>query len=1253
MQKALSHFSNLYQLSKTLRFELIPQGKTLEYIQQHGLLEQDEKRAASYEKVKKIIDEYHKQFISRALNNFRIEGLNFYLELYNKAIRTDVEKKEIEDLAADFRKQIAERFSKHPDDSIKEKFKNLFSKELIKIDLKEFVPIEDKNLVEEFDNFTTYFTGFHENRRNMYSAEDKSTAIAFRLIHQNLPFFIDNLKTFEKIKETIVSEHFEKIVKEQETILQVKDLDEVFTIEYFNETLTQKGIDVYNTLLGGIANEDGKKIQGLNEHINLYNQTQTDRNKRLGKLKPLYKQILSDRSTASYLPEMFKDDNEVLEAIEQFYQNLHPKISNEEKDSMGLLQIILHLREYDISKIYIKNDLSLTDISQKMFGEWGMLHKTLEKWYELNQSDGKGNTSKKFEDGKNKFVKKSDSFSIGFLNECISLHESDRKFKVEDYFKAFGKIEDTGITTKSLYEQFNENYLLCKDLLNQPYATDKKLGQDKKNLEKIKSLLDSIKAIQHFLKPLNGNGDEADKDSKFYGDFKPLYDELDQINLLYNKVRNYATQRLYSTEKIKLNFQNSTLLDGWDLNKESDNTSVIFKKAGNYFLGIMNKKNNKVFKKVFENVGNDFYEKMVYKLLPGANKMLPKVFFANSRIDEFAPSKEIIENYKNETHKKGDSFNIHDCHSLIDFFKSSINMHEDWKHFNFKFSDTKTYEDLSGFYREVEQQGYKISFQQIPTDYIEQLVEEGKLYLFQIYNKDFSPYSKGTPNLHTLYWKMLFDETNLKNACYKLNGQAEVFFRKSSIKEDNKIVHKKETSIENKNPLNEKRQSKFDYDIIKDRRYTIDKFQFHVPVTMNFKAKGLSNINLEINQFLKHNTNIHIIGIDRGERHLLYLTMINQRGEIVKQFSLNEIVNEYQGRTYKTNYHTLLDKKEGNRDEARKNWGTIETIKELKEGYLSQVIHKIAELMVEYNAIVVLEDLNIGFMRGRQKVEKQVYQKFEKMLIDKLNYYVDKKKETDESGGILNALQLTNKFESFKKLGKQSGFLFYVPAWNTSKMDPTTGFVNMLNPKFENIEKAKSFITKFDNIHFNCDKQWFEFTFDYKNFTAKAEGSQTQWTMIANNEKRYSYNKSINNGKGGQEEYCICERLEELLGKNNIVYGGGENLITQLVEQKSADFFKTLIKLISVTTVLRHNNGLKADKEEDYILSPILNKKGDFFDSRKAGNTLPKDADANGAYHIAKKGLWVLQQINETEDLKKLKIAISNKEWLEFAQKNK
>src|SRR5690606_11630406 len=130
-------------------------------------------------------------------------------------------------------------------------------------------------------------------------------------------------------------------------------------------------------------------------------------------------------------------------------------------------------------------------------------------------------------------------------------------------------------------------------------------------------------------------------------------------------------------------------------------------------------------------------------------------------------------------------------------------------------------------------------------------------------------------------------------------------------------------------------------------------------------------------------------------------------------------------------------------------------------GYLSQVVHKIAKMMVEHNAIVVLEVWNMGFKRGRFEVERQVYQQVEKMLIDKLNYVIFKDFHQDEPGGLFHALYLTSKFESFKKMGKHSGFLFYVPASYTSKIDPETGFVNLFQTKYENIEKAKSFFQKF------------------------------------------------------------------------------------------------------------------------------------------------------------------------------------------------
>ena len=105
---------------------------------------------------------------------------------------------------------------------------------------------------------------------------------------------------------------------------------------------------------------------------------------------------------------------------------------------------------------------------------------------------------------------------------------------------------------------------------------------------------------------------------------------------------------------------------------------------------------------------------------------------------------------------------------------------------------------------------------------------------------------------------------------------------------------------------------------------------------MNFKASGNGFINYDVQNLLRESNKHYVIGIDRGERNLIYISVIDEKGNIVEQKSLNEIVSD---NGYKVNYHSILDRKEKERDNARKDWKTIGTIKELKEGYLSQVIH--------------------------------------------------------------------------------------------------------------------------------------------------------------------------------------------------------------------------------------------------------------------------------------------------------------------------
>lgn len=60
-------------------------------------------------------------------------------------------------------------------------------------------------------------------------------------------------------------------------------------------------------------------------------------------------------------------------------------------------------------------------------------------------------------------------------------------------------------------------------------------------------------------------------------------------------------------------------------------------------------------------------------------------------------------------------------------------------------------------------------------------------------------------------------------------------------------------------------------------------------------------------EFLHKRDDVNIIGLDRGERNLIYLSMINTNGEIVEgmQFSLNKLssVEEEKGKkSIITNY---------------------------------------------------------------------------------------------------------------------------------------------------------------------------------------------------------------------------------------------------------------------------------------------------------------------------------------------------------------
>lgn len=1289
-------FIALSKVQKTLRNELKPTPFTAEHIKQRGIISEDEYRAQQSLELKKIADEYYRNYITHKLND--INNLDFYNlfdaieEKYKKNDKDNRDKLNL--MEASKRKEIEKMLS--ADDNFKSMFEAKLITQLLPVYVEQNYIGEDKEKALEtialFKGFTTYFTDYFNIRKNMFKENGGASSICYRIVNVNASIFYDNLKTFMCIKEKAETE-IALIEEELTELLDSWRLEHIFSEDYYNELLAQKGIDYYNQICGDV-----------NKHMNLYCQ-QNKLKANVFKMTKLQKQIMGISEKAFEIPPMYQNDEEVYAAFNGFISRLE-----EVKLTDRLGNVLQNSNIYDTAKIYI-NARCYTNVSSYVYGGWGVIESAIERyWY--NTIAGKGQSkAKKIEKAKkdNKFM------SVKELDSIVSDYEPD-------YFNASNMDDDNSGRAFSGYGVLGYFNKMSKLLANMSlhtitYDSGDSLIENKETALNIKKDLDDIMSIYHWLQTFIID-EVVEKDNAFYAELEDIYYELENIVTLYDRIRNYVTRKPYSTQKFKLNFASPTLASGWSRSKEFDNNAIILLRNNKYYIAIFNV-NNKPDKQIIkgseeQRLSTD-YKKMVYNLLPGPNKMLPKVFIkSDTGKRDYNPSSYILEGYEKNRHiKSSGNFDINYCHDLIDYYKACINKHPEWKNYGFKFKETTQYNDIGQFYKDVEKQGYSISWAYISEADINRLDEEGKIYLFEIYNKDLSSHSTGKDNLHTMYLKNIFSEDNLKNICIELNGNAELFYRKSSMKRN--ITHKKDTVLVNKTYINEAgvRVSLTDedyikvynyynndyvidvekdkklveilerighrknpIDIIKDKRYTEDKYFLHLPITINYGVDD-ENINAKMIEYIAKHNNMNVIGIDRGERNLIYISVINNKGNIIEQKSFN-LVNNY-------DYKNKLKNMEKTRDNARKNWQEIGKIKDVKNGYLSGVISKIARMVVDYNAIIVMEDLNRGFKRGRFKVERQVYQKFENMLISKLNYLVFKEKKADENGGILKGYQLTYLPKSALQIGKQCGCIFYVPAAYTSKIDPATGFINIFDFKKYSgsainakVKDKKEFLMSMNSIRYVNEgsaeyekighRQLFAFSFDYNNFkTYNVSIPVNEWTTYTYGER---IKKLYKDGRwSGSEVLNLTEDLIELMEQYGIEYKDGHDIredISHMDEMRNADFICNLFEKFKYTVQLRNSKSEAEGDDYDRLVSPVLNSHNGFFDSsdykenEKSDDIIddkqimPKDADANGAYCIALKGLYEINKIKENwSDDKKLKeseLYIGVTEWLDYIQ---
>lgn len=1261
-----SKYTRRYSLSRTLSMRLIPLYETEENIKRNHIIESDFEKSQKYKDGKKLLDNAYKSFIDAALShvtnkdNFHelFSSLAESLDQYNRDKSNSEVRKKLVGCQQSCRAFVVKCMKEETGFDALAKGNG---KDILK---KVFSSIEDKTLETTFHGFGGYFNGYFINRANLFSSEHIAVAVANRAVDENFSKFYSNCQIYQEIKKNY-PELYNEVVQNIELPDGISSLDDVFTIDHYPCFVSQKGIEQFNFLLSGKSGKVAtRKEQGINEKVNLF--CQQHKEVRKGKLlmSPLFKQILFDRNTVSFIDTKYSTEKEMASDIKSVLQDKNNTSMDRLLVQLNRIESVLD-SQFDQTCVYMMNS-RLSHISQEAFGSWRIIGDALRAWKERDlQKSGVDVATKTAQQKVEQFLK-TEFIDVQTLKDAL-----------DSYTPEDGKKYALSIIFDSLPEDIADFQKNCQKLLQLIDSNNFAFKENEEQLQILKQTLDSMQAlvslVRTFVPPETYRIDQS-----FYDVFQDNED-VETMLRLYNRVRNFMTLKHAGQEQFKLNFDSGSLGNGWDVNKEQEYLCMLFLKTEkgktSFYLGIWNK-NCKKSERVFpdsSDMENGFL-KMRYKLLPSPNKMLPKVFFSAKNRDLFPAPSSVATAY---TRKKNGEANywapdfssqLAFEQALIKYYEDNIGKYSDWKNFSFQMRKPEEYSKLDEFFTDLEQNSYFLDFAPVSEKSIRQLVGEGKLYFFQIFNKDFAPGATGSKNLHTLLWEQVFDPENLRDVCIKLNGQAELFYRPKAT--GNTSVHTVGSKLVNRTCNDGTtlpdavHKEIFEYvnghiptlsaeasvwypkavikdvthEIVKDRRFYQNEYFFHVPVTMNVRVpRETIDLNELVRQDLHDDSSVNIIGIDRGERNLVYISVIDQKGHILEQRSLNVV----QGQRGKVDYQEKLAHREIARDAARKSWKEIGAIKDLKEGYLSQIVHIVTSLMVKYNAIVVLEDLNMGFKRGRFKVERQVYQKFESMLITKLNYLVFKDVDPRSPGGILNAFQLTDPFQSFEKLGRQSGWLFYVPASYTSKIDPVTGFSNLFDTSdLTNFEKKQHFFNLFDRIWIN-EEGHVCFSFDYKKFQTKIKYKNSFWTVEAFGTRIMYENKAYVTVK-------LDTAFEAVFRQYGKAYTIGTDIKAELQKLTRSDikFMDAFYRLFRLTVQLRNSK-----PQEDYILSPVKSKDGSWYDSRNytGQSQLPCDADANGAYNIARKGLLYVRKLQMSAKQGKEKLTLSGDEWFSYA----
>lgn len=1274
----------------------------------------DKNLSAATETIKLILNEFHERFINYALSSDEIKNYDFtkYLEQYRRRDTDGSEEEERIEIGKIIHSRV-EGFIDQYTTNLPTKKANKFTQELSKHkkdnnycsafsimemrDLLQYNPsLRPQNVsnedyvsaLEKIQGFWHTLDTFTQNRENYYFYDkEQSTSVITRIVYDLLPTYCANILLYEDRIETY-NAMFSELTRlgiemriknpKDNSYEDIASVDmTIFDIAKFGSTLTQKKIELYNT-----------EVAKLNEVVNLFNQQfagTTD----FRKLKPfvsLHKQI---GCKPSIVPMSIQ--------LESFYEkDINNSANGECKSVESLIQVITDNVSAYTSEQNIHSASSFVKYlkGKERYAGMYMSDKAIETYLRKYMADAyaikesmksvRSCTIVNKEKPEGEQIKWNAAVELSPLFERLDNdYEFETAFKPSVYKDYSNVLNDSNPISKNIIA------LLCSDIEQaikraRDFEKTTKLDyEDKNNNSALFVWLDSVLDLCRFIKSFNVPKNKI-KGAELDTELMQFVEHILEPNWFgwYAAIDTFVLKKPQDDVKenqLKLNFGTSSFLKGWSEGQEKQKLSVIIKKDNLFYLCIL--KDKKLFEpggKIFSCPCGNAYRMVMKKLSFRTLTGKGYVSKFGKRLREEENADIAVSNIKDLIRSK--YLVRYPClENVLDKEFSSTN-------------------EMKGVIDSILEEYSQCELVPINWEYLKE--QEGKgVFILQIYNKDFSQASNGKKNLFTIYWEDLFSG----NSNHRIGGEAKLFTRESAGKETDTIKHKIGSFLLNKRDRNGDvipiniytelynykngkgelksqqakellaknlvvfKEVKEGHEIIKDRRfYSGKKYTFHCPIKFNEGAKDSTKkpdaTYLKYDQLINDSMlNPTFIGIDRGEKHLVYWCELYTDGTI-KDCGNFDTING-------TNYVQLLDDRTNLRKKEQKERRQKSNIKNLKESYIKLVTSEVAKraiiptiLDAKSPMYVILEKLSKEMKDKRANIEKKTYQAFETALANKLSLFVDKN-ISEGPASIKQPLQLVPPFKTFDDIdGKDSfGIMQYTRANYTSITDPLTGWRQSIYIQGgKSIDIIQRIIAAFDDIRFDGK----DYAFDYTD-----DNTGKHWTLYSGIngkplDRFYGYIKE-------SEEQHPRVDVVEILEKLFVNFDKTKSLRNQLVEgvelKKISDSSRTAAEelrfAIKIIQQIRNTGNDAVD--DNYLQSPVRDNEGRHFDTRKAnsfeGLEKIKDGDANGAYNIARKGYlmykhreywksigsptYIPDKKKNNNPVPKLNLFISDKEW--------